>query len=801
MDECRDIFISYHTNSSADIVHKLSLALEGAGLSCWFAPRDCSNEYASTIVHAIKSSKMLLLVLNDKSNESKHCLNEINIAFNQGISILPIRISEVNLSDDMYYYIGRIHIMNGGVPPELLKIQEIIERCRQILGKNSSISADVKQEGVTKTANFGLVSSLSYPDSRFVGRKKELEAIAEQLSGMDNKLFLSGMGGIGKSEIAKMYLKQNAEKYKVVLWVPFTENLVHTLGSDSAFPIEGISRTSHTSDSDEDYALRKMDILKKIANRQVLIIIDNFDVEDDPYLDRFLSGTYGVLFTTRIRHEGRNEIAILPMQDEKDLVALFKTEYTRAITSEEENTVRKIIQYLDGHTLSIRLIASAMQKRRIKPVKMLKMLKDEDSANLKTDKKLSEQIFGRLKTVFRLSTLTEEELHLLMNLSLISNAGIDVSTLYEWCELSDYDLIDNLIARSWIIYDDVQDIVHLHPLIAELMLEELQKHPEACETMLKNYYENNKWNVEYPIKIRAANYERAQTMWERLPQNAPHRYDILLLKISMTQSLSLYQATFEDCRELIRNAQKLEHSLFGYAKLSHGLCLSGDNRESLKVAKEGEKIMDGVDIDGLNDFEFLQFKSILGRISEASDHLGDPETAYNTQLKVYKMDERDLHQSLNLSREGALGWAEFHLTHCLYHLGRYEEALEMTYKSLRHFEECDSTWSMCFSYWHLAILLAKKGQYDEAEECIQKSLDNLIPIIGQDNVDIAKTLHYQAHVRVFAHNAQKAAESLEAARQIYEKLGFTTYVEIVDKELQLLQEGKFWEPDIFIVSE
>ena len=123
----------------------------------------------------------------------------------------------------------------------------------------------------------------------------------------------------------------------------------------------------------------------------------------------------------------------------------------------------------------------------------------------------------------------------------------------------------------------------------------------------------------------------------------------------------------------------------------------------------------------------------------------------------------------------------------------------MTYRSIRHFEECGSKWGMSYSFWHLAILLARKGKYDEAESYIKQSLDNLISLLGHDNVDIAKTLHYQAHIRIYAHDAAGAVNSFEAARLIYEKLGFSVYVNIVDDELKRLKEGTFWEPDIYLV--
>ena len=740
MENERDIFISYHTDSSAEIVRKLSIALEGNGLTCWYAPRDCSDEYASSIVHAIKNSKILLLVLNDQSNVSKHCLNEINIAFNNGNPILPIRISEVTLSDDMYYYIGRIHIMDGGIPPELLKIQEIIDRCRQLLGKVKSFSTIVTNNITSKIEHYSLVSSLCYPDFRFVGRSKELEEIAHRLSGFDNKLFLFGMGGIGKSEIAKMYIKQYAEKYKAVLWVPFTDNLVHTISSDSAFPIEGINCTSCPSDSDEEYAVRKMDILKKIADKNVLIIVDNFDVEDDPYLDKFLSGTYSVLLTTRIHHDWKNEIAVLPMENESDLISLFSIEYKRQMDSDEKKAVKELIRYLDGHTLSIRLIASAMQKRRIKPNEMLRLLKEEDSSKINSDKKLSDQIFSRIRTVFNLSTLSEDELHLLMNLSLISNIGIDVTKFYEWCELSDYELIDNLIARSWIIHDTVQDMVHLHPIIAELMLQELNVHPEVCDTMLKNYYKEYKGRKQCSIKERSYNYELSKVIWERLPALSAHRDEALLIKIYNTRHLSLYEATLDDCKELIEYAADLEYKLYGYEICSHNHSLLGNNKESLIAAKNGERLLETINPAQLENYEDHQL-TLLERISEASDHLGYSEAAYHSELKAYKISEKKYQTEKSAAATSTVGWGEFHLTHCLYHLGRYDEALEMTYRSIKHFEECGNKWGMSFSFWHLAILLARQGKYDEAESYIKQSLDNLIPLIGQDNVDIAKTLH------------------------------------------------------------
>ena len=155
---------------------------------------------------------MFLLVLNEGSNVSAHVLNEINCAFDrfrahEDITLLPFRIDQCALSDDIYYYLGRIHIMDGILPPELLRIQELVDRVSRILGQEPSRKISLPVSGDEgRSASYRIVGSMVYPDRHFVGREGELDAIHSHLSGTENKLFLVGMGGMGKSEIARMYL-------------------------------------------------------------------------------------------------------------------------------------------------------------------------------------------------------------------------------------------------------------------------------------------------------------------------------------------------------------------------------------------------------------------------------------------------------------------------------------------------------------------------------------------------------------------------------------------------------------------
>ena len=62
----------------------------------------------------------------------------------------------------------------------------------------------------------------------FCGREKELEMLHELLL-EHGKVFLHGIAGIGKSELAKAYAKQHRKEYTNVLYLTYTGNLMQDI--------------------------------------------------------------------------------------------------------------------------------------------------------------------------------------------------------------------------------------------------------------------------------------------------------------------------------------------------------------------------------------------------------------------------------------------------------------------------------------------------------------------------------------------------------------------------------------------
>lgn len=106
----RKVFISYEKHDAATATALCSF-LEGDGVACWIAPRDidAGEDYAGQIVRAVKDSKALVVICSDFTRNSGHVLNEVSIAFDQKVQIIPYSLGLVQLGDSLDYYLAAIH--------------------------------------------------------------------------------------------------------------------------------------------------------------------------------------------------------------------------------------------------------------------------------------------------------------------------------------------------------------------------------------------------------------------------------------------------------------------------------------------------------------------------------------------------------------------------------------------------------------------------------------------------------------------------------------------------------------------
>jgi hypothetical protein len=136
-----DVFISYSTKDKT-IADAVCAKLEESKIRAWIAPRDvpAGANFAESIINAIDACKVFILIWSANTNTSEHILTELNQAFDQGITIIPFRIQDVQPTSAMRYYIGRTHWLDALTPPLENHISALKETILMNLGREPQVT-------------------------------------------------------------------------------------------------------------------------------------------------------------------------------------------------------------------------------------------------------------------------------------------------------------------------------------------------------------------------------------------------------------------------------------------------------------------------------------------------------------------------------------------------------------------------------------------------------------------------------------------------------------------------------------
>ena len=101
------VFLSYSSEDKT-IANRVCNALEAADIPCWIAPRDIlpGVDYPTAIVEAISSVEVLVLILTPQAAASPHIRSEVGQAFNDKKRIIPFRLSNDRLPENLEYFLS-----------------------------------------------------------------------------------------------------------------------------------------------------------------------------------------------------------------------------------------------------------------------------------------------------------------------------------------------------------------------------------------------------------------------------------------------------------------------------------------------------------------------------------------------------------------------------------------------------------------------------------------------------------------------------------------------------------------------
>ena len=142
-----DVFISYKSEEYKE-AKKVKDYLEESGVNCWMAPDSITGgqSYANEIANAIKNSQFFILILSEKSHNSKEVLRELKIADDtEGCTIMPFAIEKVNLEGDMLYFLSIIQHYEAFFNHEKA-LEDMVTDIRKVIPQKEEVSVpeDVK---------------------------------------------------------------------------------------------------------------------------------------------------------------------------------------------------------------------------------------------------------------------------------------------------------------------------------------------------------------------------------------------------------------------------------------------------------------------------------------------------------------------------------------------------------------------------------------------------------------------------------------------------------------------------------
>lgn len=408
---------------------------------------------------------------------------------------------------------------------------------------------------MSERINIPTISSCKY----FCGREKELQAFSEMLEAED-KIFIYGVGGIGKSEFVKKFIKDNKSDFTNILFITYADSLKNT--------IAGINFKGDKSDEVlENLYTQHMNYLRVMQN-DTLIIIDNFDIvsEDDENFDDIMELNCKIIFTTR-SHIGEDYTVFEMPNIERQY--LFEIAEKLKVTDVDKNTLDKIFEALHNHTLACELILRLLKKSAFTADELLDKILNEHvglDVSDKIRKDISATYYEHIHQLFRLFALTDEQKNVMRLLALAPVDGIDDKYFMQLSGVKNMNAVNELDEVGLVYYGE--HIIRVHPLVGEVSAADFAPDMDNCRSFMDGlidefqhhlYTKNNYFRQATVLEI-------ADRIVEFTAKNDVEHYFYFLINACP------YAETFEDEHRMNSYISEMEKYLDGVSdKLSRAV--------------------------------------------------------------------------------------------------------------------------------------------------------------------------------------------------------------------------------------
>lgn len=549
------------------------------------------------------------------------------------------------------------------------------------------------------------------PCRHFIGRENELEQIHNLLSEND-KVFLYGIAGIGKSELAKMYAQKYKKEYTNILYLRYMGNIKDMIAN--------CDFADDTSENTESRFERHNRFLKSLKE-DTLIIVDNFNVVPTPEsrFDELMGYRCKILFTSRCRFSEYTEYELKEMP-KSELIGLVSKFYDK--TEKKIDIVREIIDEIHGHTLSVELAARLLSSGISRPKKLLtelkkskSILKNEDKINIiKDGKNTKATYYEHIHKLMCVAGLTGEGGEILKHLTFVSNNGINKRLFARWLNLKNLNSMNLLIEYGFIQESEFHKI-SLHHLVKEITIDDKKPSIKNCYTFISNIHS------EY--LLHGIDLPYYKTMFD-ITEN--------IIDIAEKDDIEKYKIFIKDA----------------FAYMEKYAYKNGMNL----IISELEQYTDSIDDTAL----IFDYKSAYEHIVN-----GDIQKATEYEMQAVSLCGRVINQHLKANIYANMGG--------LYHIsGEMLKAKEFMEKAYRILTEnslqytADTVTQIC----NYASLASNMGESQKAITALEKCTEHIIP----NTLTHAELFENIGLIYLQVNDTDRAKEKLSTALNIYSEV-------------------------------
>lgn len=332
--------------------------------------------------------------------------------------------------------------------------------------------------------DFVIDDGLPKPCRHFCGRDRELDQLHAALC-QNGTVFLNGIPGIGKSELAKAYAKSHRRDYTNILFLSYTGSL--------KADIAGLIFADDLPGEDSDARFRRHNRFLRTLKEDSLLMIDNFNppAAGDGLLDVVLKYRCRVLFTTRNSLPGQTCLTLEEIQDENDLLRLAAGFYSEA--EQNRDIVWQIIEVVHKHTFAVELAARLLETGILEPREVLERLRTQRASFDATDRigvnkdgrSRRATYYDHIHTLFALFRLADAQKQIMCSASLLPTSGIPARLFGKWLRLSDLNKINELVELGFLNVKPGNRVT-LHPMTQEVTVSDLPPRITNCHTLLES---------------------------------------------------------------------------------------------------------------------------------------------------------------------------------------------------------------------------------------------------------------------------------------------------------------------------